>query len=130
MADHPNVDRIRAGYAAFSTGDLAALNDLFAEDLLWHVAGRNQLAGEYRGRDTVYGLMGKVMEITGGTFHVDVDAILADDTHATALVTITASRAGHSGKAKSVQVFHLRDGKVTEFWETTNDQYAIDDLLG
>ena len=80
MSEHPNVARIKAGYAAFSTGDLAALNDLSTEDLLWHVGGRNQLVGEYRGRDTVYRLMGKVMEVTGGTFHVDVEAILADDT--------------------------------------------------
>jgi hypothetical protein len=46
------------------------------------------------------------------------------------VVTITGSRAGHSAKAKSVQVFRLQDGMVTEFWEATNDQYAIDELLG
>ncbi|MGH3216822.1 MAG: hypothetical protein ACRDN1_17320 [Trebonia sp.] len=51
MAEHPNVARIRDGYAAFAKGDFATLNELFAEDLAWHVGGRNQLAKDYRGRD-------------------------------------------------------------------------------
>jgi ketosteroid isomerase-like protein len=36
VAEHPNVARIRDTYAAFAKGDMAALNDMFAEDLLWH----------------------------------------------------------------------------------------------
>ena len=40
MAEHPNVVRIKDGDAAFAKGDFAGLNDLFAEDLLWHAAGR------------------------------------------------------------------------------------------
>jgi hypothetical protein len=42
MTEHPNVARIRDGDAAFAKGDLGALNDLFAEDMVWHDAGRNQ----------------------------------------------------------------------------------------
>jgi uncharacterized protein len=41
MSEHSNVARIKDGYAAFAKGDLAALNDLFADDVLWHVEGRN-----------------------------------------------------------------------------------------
>jgi ketosteroid isomerase-like protein len=63
MAEHPNVARIRDGYAAFAKGDFAVLNDLFAEDVLWHEAGRNQLSQEYRGRDAVYEFFGRLMEL-------------------------------------------------------------------
>jgi uncharacterized protein len=66
MTEHPNVARIRDGYAAFGKGDFAALDQLFADDLLWHERGRNQLAGEYRGREAVYGFFARLMEITGG----------------------------------------------------------------
>ena len=83
----------RDGYAAFAKGDFAVLNDLFAEDLLWHEPGRNQLAGDYRGRDAVTGTFGKVMEVTEGSFHIDLHAVLADDEHGVALVVTTASRA-------------------------------------
>ena len=46
MTESPNIARIRDGYAAFAKGDFAALNDLFAEDLLWNDNGRNQISGE------------------------------------------------------------------------------------
>ena len=130
MAEHPNVTRIRDGYAAFAKGDFAVLNDLFAEDLLWHDGGRNQLAGEYRGRDAVFGLFGKLMEVTEGTFRADLHAVLADDEHAVALVAIAASRGGRSVEVNEAHVFHMRDGKVAEFWNANTDQYAIDEFLG
>jgi uncharacterized protein len=130
MADHPNVARIRDGYAAFAKGDFAVLNDLFAEDLVWHVGGRNQLTKDYRGRDEVYGFFGKLMELTGGSFHLDVHAVLADDEHGVALVVGTASRGGKSLTTNEAHVFHLRDGRVTEFWDASTDQAAFDELIG
>lgn len=91
MSEHPNVARLRDAYAAF-----AALNDLLADDVLFHATGRNQVQGDYRGRDAVYGLSGKFMEITEGTFHIDVHAVLADDERGMALAVITGSVADQS----------------------------------
>jgi uncharacterized protein len=130
MAEHPNVARIRDGYAAFAAADFAVLTDLFAEDLVWHVGGRSQVAGDYRGRDAVFGMFGRLLEITQGSFHVDPHAVLADDEHGVALVTETASRDGQSIKVNGAHVFHLREGKVTEFWTASTDQYAFDELIG
>jgi uncharacterized protein len=114
----------------FAKGDFAVLNDLFAEDLLWHDAGRSQLSGEYSGREAVYGLFGKLMEVTGGSFRIDLHSVLADDEHGVALVVITASRGGRSIEVNEAHVFHLRDGKVVEFWNASTDQYAADELIG
>jgi uncharacterized protein len=130
MAGHPNVERLRDGYAAFAKADFVALNDLFAEDLIWHESGRNQLAGEYLGRDAVYEFFGRLMEITEGSFHVDVHAILADDEHGVALVKSTASRGGRTATVNDAHVFHLRDGKVVEFWNASTDAYATDEVIG
>jgi uncharacterized protein len=130
MTEHPNVARLRAGYAAFAAGDFAVLTDLFDEDLVWHVGGRSQLAGEYRGRDAVFAFFGKLMEVTEGSFHLDVHALLADDEHAVALVVNTASRGGRSITGNAAHVFHVRDGKVTEYWDAETDQYAFDELIG
>ena len=130
MTEHPNVARIKDGYAAFAKGDFAVLNDLFAEDLLWHEGGRNQLVGDYRGRDAVYGLFGKLMEVTEGSFHLDLHAVFADDEHGVVLVVTTASRGGRSVTTNDAHVFHLRDGKVVEFWDASTDQYAFDEVIG
>jgi uncharacterized protein len=91
---------------------------------------RNQLVGEYRGRDAVDGLFGRLMELTEGTCHLDVHAVLADDAHGVALVVTTASRASRSITTKNAHVFHLRDGRVTQFWDVSTDQYSTDEIIG
>jgi uncharacterized protein len=130
MAEHPNVARIRDGYAAFAKGDFAVLNELFAEDLLWHEPGRNHLAGDYRGREAVYEYFGKLMQATQGSFHVDLEAVFADDERGVALVVSTASRDGRSITTNDAHIFHLRDGKVVEFRNASFDLYAFDELIG
>jgi uncharacterized protein len=92
--------------------------------------GRSQIAGDYRGREAVFGLFGKIMEVTEGSFRMDPHAVLADDEHAVALVFATASRGGRSITDNDAHVFHMRDGKVVEFWTASTDQYAFDELLG
>ncbi len=130
MAEHPNVARIRDGYAAFTKGDFAVLDELFADDVLWHVGGRNQLTKDYPGRDQVYGFFGRLFELTEGSFHIDLHAVLADDEHGVALVVTSASRGGKSVRINEAHVYHLRDGKVTEFWDASTDAYALDELIG
>lgn len=129
MAEHPNADLIRKGYAAFGEGNFEALNELFAEDIAWHEGGRGQLAGDYRGRDAVYEMFGRLMEISEGTLRLDLHAILADDEHGVALVVSHASRDGQHAAVNQAHVFHLRDGRVTEFWNASTDQYALDELF-
>lgn len=130
MAEHPNIDRLRKGYAAFSKGDFSVLDDLFDENVVWHVPGRSQLAGEYRGRGDVYNFFGRILEVTGGTFSIDLHAALADDEHGVALVTTSGSRDGRPIAMMEAHVFHFRNGRVTEFWDASTDQYAGDELFG
>ncbi len=130
MAEHANVGRIKDGYAAFAKGDFAVLNELFAQDLLWHNPGRNQLAGDYRGREAVYGLFARLMEITEGSFQLEVQAVFADDERGVALVVSSASRGGQSVQATDAHIFRLRDGQVMEFWNASTDPYAYDELFG
>jgi ketosteroid isomerase-like protein len=69
---HPNEDLVRRGFAAFGTGDIAALRELLADDTVWHVGGRSPLTGDYKGKDEVLGFFAQLAERAGGTFRVDV----------------------------------------------------------
>jgi ketosteroid isomerase-like protein len=128
MAEHPNVDRLRKGYAAYSSGDMDTITELFADDIVWHVAGRSQVAADYKGRDQVFGFFGKLMELSNGTSSIEVHDILANDEHGVAIVTGSATRGDKSFSGQDVHVFHLRDGKVVEFWDSPVDQYAADEF--
>jgi len=78
--DHPNLELLRRGYAAYGAGDLETFNQLFADDVVWHVAGRSPVAGDYSGKEQVFGFFGKLQEMSDGTAKVEVHDLLADDT--------------------------------------------------
>jgi uncharacterized protein len=126
---HPNEDLLRRGYAAFGTGDLETVFGMFSSDILWHNGGSNQVSGDYRGHEAVMGFFGKLMEITGGTFQLEVHDVLANDTHGTVLVTARAERDGQPFAVREVNVWHLADGKATEFWVFPEETAELDKLL-
>ncbi len=127
---HPNEDLVRRGYQAFAEADMATLNELFADDIVWHAPGRNQLAGTYRGKNEVFANFVKVAELTGGTFKLDIHTVLADDEHVAVLARVTGEREGKTLDDNSVQIFHIRDGRVTEQWLYPGDTYAGDEFWG
>ena len=128
MTEHPNVELTRRGYEAFAKGDLATLSELMADGVTWHVLGVGSLDGTYRGREDVFGFFGRLAEETGGTFRLDVHDVLANDGHAVALCTLSASRGGKSIEVPVANVSHMRDGKITEFWSSTTDPQASIDF--
>jgi ketosteroid isomerase-like protein len=128
MADHPNLDLMRRGYAAYTSGDLETISQLLSDDVVWHVSGRSPLSGDYSGKEQVFGFFGKLQELSDGTSRVEVHDLLADDDHGVAIVTQSGTRDGRSYEGRVTHVLHLRDGKVTEFWDAYIDQYTADEF--
>jgi hypothetical protein len=126
MTDHPNLVAARAGYEAFAKGDMAALGELLADDIIWHVGGDNELTGDYLGKQAVFRLFGRLVEEVG--FKTEVHDILANETHGVALVTTSATRDGETISDRAVQVFHMSDGKLTEFWTFPENARVIDQI--
>lgn len=128
MTEHPTANLIRGGYQAFGTGDMAALDALFADDVVWHVSGRSSMAGDFKGKQQVFAQFGLLMERTGGTFALELHDIIGGDGHTVALATATANREGRQLNARNVDIFHVVDGRVTEMWSGTLDPYEADEF--
>lgn len=125
MAEHPNVELLRKGYAAFSAGDMEGVSALFSDDIVWHSPGSSPLAGDFSGKERVFELFAKLMQLTEGTFRQEVHDLLANDEHGVALVN-TSWEKPRPFSGRSVHVLHLKDGTVTEFWLSNEDQGAAD----
>lgn len=123
-----NVDRMRRGYEAFGKGDLDALRELFSPDIVWHSGGNNPLTGDYKGIDEVFGLFGKLFEMTGGDMQQEVHDLLANDEHGVAITHIKASRPdGRTMDMNQIAVFHQdAQNRVTEAWILPEDAQAAD----
>jgi ketosteroid isomerase-like protein len=127
---HPNEELVRRGYDAFGRGDMETLREVFHPDLVWHSPGHNQLAGDHRGVEAVLGFFGRTMELTGGTFRVEVHDVVASDKHVVGLNSVAAQRDGKTLNGRNALVFHVRDGRATEIWQFWEDQYAADEFFG
>jgi predicted DsbA family dithiol-disulfide isomerase len=66
----------RRGYAAFNAVDIATLTELMDEYISWHPPSRSPIAGDYRGRDAVFGQFGRYGGDTGGTFKAELEQVL------------------------------------------------------
>lgn len=128
MGEHPNLASARAGYEAFAVGDLATVGDLLADDIVWHSGGDNILTGDYVGKEAVFGYFARLLQETGGAFKNQIHDMLANDDHGVALVTVSAKRGGRSLEASIVHVFHMSNGKMTEFWAVAEDQAQFDEF--
>jgi uncharacterized protein len=127
---HPNEENLRTGYEAFSRADMDTVFGLFTDDIKWHVPGRNQLSGDYNGKEEVGGFFMKLMELSGGTFQVEVHDVLANDEHGVGMAILRAEKDGKTLNENDVHVWHVRDGKFSEFWSHLFDTYAFDDFWG
>ena len=108
--------------------ELAEKASSLPDDIVWHSGGNNILTGDYEGKEAVLGYMGRLMQETGGTFRNDVHDMLANDEHGIALITVTGTRGDKTLEGRIVHVFHMRDGKMTEFWAFAEDQAQFDEF--
>jgi ketosteroid isomerase-like protein len=113
----------RRAYAAYASMDIAAIDALMTDDHVVHVAGQHPLSGVYRGKEAVWGYLGRVAEISGGRGGFDVHAITADDEgHAVALLTGTI----RDFVRPVIHVWHVRGDQLAEMWDASLDQHAED----
>ncbi|HXX47849.1 MAG TPA: nuclear transport factor 2 family protein [Myxococcota bacterium] len=112
-----NGELIRDAYAAFARGDVQGALSRFADDIVWHVPGRGPLSRDYRGPDEVLGFFGHFMELSNGTFRLEVDDVLAQGERVVVLCTESARRGGRSWSSPQVHVWTVKDGKATSFRE-------------
>jgi ketosteroid isomerase-like protein len=126
VSEHPNVARLRGAYGAYGKGDLDHLTEVWTPDIRWHEPGRNQLSGEYTGASAVFEVFGRTMELTEGSFRVDLRTVFADDTDGAAVVRFSGHRGERTLDVLAAHLFRFEGDRVAEFWEAHTDQAAVD----
>jgi uncharacterized protein len=128
MAEHPNVARVRAAYAAFDKADLdGALADL-ADDAVFHFKGEGPNSGDHKGREAIVAALVSNYQLTDGTQKLEIHDIFADDDHAVVSLRETATRA--DGATLDMEEAHVLTidaaGKITNLWDLPTDSETHD----
>jgi uncharacterized protein len=110
----------------YAGGDLAPVEELLAEDVVWHVPGTSPIAGDYRGREAVTGYFRLRRELAGGAIRV---AKGGEAHHEEALVQLADGRAPLGGREvvwRTAGVYRVADGRIAEAWLIPLDQEQFD----
>jgi len=101
--------------------------DLLADNVVWHLPGKNLLSRDYDGKAEVADFWARARELSGGTVRTDLLDVLASDDYAIALVRVHAEREGRSlGGQFQAFTYRIEGGKIAEFWFMVEDRYAVD----
>ena len=121
-----NAARVEAGYAAFARGDLAAVEQTFNPEVVWHAQRLGVLGGDHRGWSEVVQFFGRTMELTQGTFRIEVKEVLANELAAAVVVRSTARRGDRRLDDQQIHLLHLQGDKVVEVWQFVGDGAAVE----
>ncbi len=129
MTEHANAARVRELFDAFRRGDVASIQAAIPDDAVWHFPGRHgQLAGAHRGREAIFAFLLRVQSLSGGTFHLDLLDVLANDARAVALFRGHGERDGKTLDNPTCLSMRLEHSQVAAVWEYVWDLYAVDEF--
>ncbi len=92
-----------------------ALAALFDDGLVWHAPGDNPDAGDIVGKAASLERLGKLAQ-DGAHASFDVHDVIGNDEHVVVPCDATFSKGSDSTVGRQVQIAHVRDGKMTEYW--------------
>jgi len=129
MAEHPDITLVKCGYEAFGKGDVATLSELIAPDAVHHMFGASLVSGDYHGLDAILGFYGQLAELSDGSYAVEPEQFFADGNGTVIVVhRQTGKRNGKALDNRQALVFELRDGKIVDLHDTSDDVTIDDDF--
>ena len=88
--------------------------------------GSSPLSGDYKGHGEVGGFFARTMELSAGTFGIDIHDILAVGDQVVVLCTVSAERNGQSWSSPEVHVWRVAGGRAVDFREFQGDEQTED----
>lgn len=106
-----NVDTARSAYEAFGNGDLATLQESFAEDAVWVTSDELPLGGTVEGRDAIIGNFAQIPNYWT-SFSVDPEEFIDAGDYVVVRGTQRAGNDKGSFEARFLHLLKYEDGKA------------------
>ena len=126
MDDHPNAAVVRKAAEEFERNqDPMAPFEIVADDIVWHEIGRDE---PIRGKQALMERFQQMPE--GASITTETHDVVANDEHCIQLVTATATMGDQQLVYRTAEIYHMRDGKITERWAFSDDTERINRFFG
>jgi ketosteroid isomerase-like protein len=122
-----DADVVRAGFAAFAAGDLAAFADMFHEEATWNHRNDDRLGGVHHGRDGIVAFIVESGQLTAGTLRAVPEAVMADGEGRVAVCTrVSGTRPdGRAFDDAQILLFTIDSGRVRGVDQYIGDPNAV-----
>jgi ketosteroid isomerase-like protein len=120
MADHDYAQIFRDAIRAMNSGNLEVMGSMLADDVVWHSIGAPE---------PVRGKAAMAESLGGGSddfsITAEVHAVTVGEGHVVGLVRAHATKGSETLDYDTAEIFHVRDGLVTERWAFSSDTARI-----
>jgi uncharacterized protein len=123
---HPNAKILEKIYNDFAKGDIPAMLAACDDKVTFEVKGKGKLAGKFTKADVGQKFFGKIAEIAGSDYKLEVHDILASDRHGVVLVSGVVNRGGEKHSLRAAHVWRIENGRPVAWYEYPRDMYAFD----
>jgi len=125
--EQANLDLMKGLLSAFATRSFSDVGRIISADVELHFPGRNKFSGAYKGISEAVRLLALISQWLGDETRVQVHDVLANEQHGVMLYVVTARHEDRSITYRYVDVYHFRDGCITEIWgQCVDDPAAFD----
>jgi uncharacterized protein len=123
-------DLIADYLAAAKRGDWDTAFGFFADDILFHIPGRSELAGDRRGKDAAVAYIQTVRDrYREGRIELEVIDVLASDERVALLVRERFHGSGPPVEIRRANVYRVQGDRIVELSIFEADQYLVDEVL-
>jgi len=124
------IDTMQGYMAAARSGDFSAAYRFYSDDIVGHVPGRSQFAGELRGRDAVIGYVETARALShSAEVELELVDMLASEERVALIVREVFHLPSGDVEIGRSNVYRVQDGKITEIWVYEANQYEVDTLF-
>lgn len=126
-----NIEIAKTYIKAVQTGDQATLGSIISPEVIWHQPGNNQFSGTHRGMADVGPMLGKMMEMSKGTFAITrADHYMANGDWVAITLEFVGEANGNKLKQAGVDLIRIEGGKIVEVRLFSSDQHQEDVFWG
>jgi uncharacterized protein len=123
MSQQQNEALVKRLYEAFATGDVAAMQEIFAPDIVWSSPGNSKISGEHKGQQAVFALFGFCAETTQGKLQVLPESIEATGPNSVVSTHRVVAERPDGRKLDIGETEHMtiENGRITRVEESCTD---------
>lgn len=126
-----NIDIAKDYIRAVQTGDQATLGRIISPDVVWHQPGNNQFSGTHRGMAAVGPMLGRMMEVSNGTFTIaNADHFMANGAWVAISLQFAGERKGAKLQQPGIDLIRINNGTIMEVRLFSSDEQQEDAFWG